>query len=209
MKYDLQFFGGRGASSGAGGGYLKEYLKNNPYFQSLNEESLNGIIDSFKNMSKAEQYYYSLTQAEQRAMTDMQTDTRNINQYMSGRRTDFSDSLKEDMDNEIKNMKSAIGKYKLEKPITVYRGMSEAEFNSIKSGGKTDSFKSTSTEKSRADAFNANQGGYTVEYKVSKGARVADVNGAPGANENEFIIDSGVKYKKVTKKSDKYLVVEI
>ena len=205
--------GGRGASSsiatGGSSSYLNGYLESNPWLKNMDEESRKGLIDNFKSMPKEQQYYYSLSKKEQNALVDMQTSSQAINEYMSGRNTDISEARKAQFDEQIADVKSAIGKYKQDKPISLYRGVSEAEFNSIKNGGKTESFKSTSTEKSRAEAFAKNQGGYIIEYKAGKGSKIADVNGVAGANENEFLIDSGVKYKNVTQKGDNYLVVTI
>ena len=205
--------GGRGASSsatmGGSSSYVNGYLENNKWLNNLDEESKKNMLDNFKNMPKEQQYYYSLSKKEQNALIDMQTSSQAINEYMSGRNVDISEARKEQLDEQISNVKSAIGKYKQDKPISLYRGVSEAEFNSIKDGGKTESFKSTSTDKSRAEAFAKNQGGYIIEYKAGKGSKIADVNGVSGANENEFLIDSGVKYKNVTQKGDNYLVVTI
>ena len=159
-------------------------------------------------MPKNQQYYYSLQNKEQFALGGMQMDTRNINEYMSGRRKDFNDETKKNLDERIKNVKSAIRKYELEQPITLYRGVSKEEFDGIKEGGKTTSFKSTSTDEKRAEAFARNQGGYIIEYHAGKGSRVADVNGVPMANEDEFLIDSDVKYKKITKNGNR-IIIEI
>lgn len=208
---------GRGTSrAGAGGGqqssstntYLQGYLDNNPWLSNMDEESRNNMIEHFNNMPPEQQYYYSLTQAEQNAIVDMQYNTKRLNEYMSGRDTDFSDAQKEKFNAQIDNVKSAISKYDSKEPVNLYRGVSESEFNSIVNGGKTESFKSASTDAKRADSFAQNQGGYTVIYRASRGARIADVNGAPGANEKEFLIDSGVKYKKVTKKG-KTVIIDI
>lgn len=188
--------------------YLNDYIENNKFLNNFDEETRKGFIDNFKKMPKNQQYYYSLPNQEQFALGAMQMDTRNINEYMSGRRKDFNAETKKNLDERIKNVKSAISKYELEQPITLYRGVSKEEFDGIKDGGKTTSFKSTSTDEKRAEAFARNQGGYIIEYHAGKGSRVADVNGVPMANEDEFLIDSDVKYKKITKNGNR-IIIEI
>lgn len=188
--------------------YLNDYIENNKFLNNFDEETRNRFIDNFKKMPKNQQYYYSLPNQEQFALGAMQMDTRNINEYMSGRRKDFNVETKKNLDERIKNVKSAISKYELEQPITLYRGVSKEEFDGIKDGGKTTSFKSTSTDEKRAEAFARNQGGYIIEYHAGKGSRVADVNGVPNANEDEFLIDSDVKYKKITKNGNR-IIIEI
>lgn len=188
--------------------YLNDYIENNKFLNNFDEETRKGFIDNFKKMPKNQQYYYSLPNQEQFALGAMQMDTRNINEYMSGRRKDFNVETKKNLDERIKNVKSAISKYELEQPITLYRGVSKEEFDGIKDGGKTTSFKSTSTDEKRAEAFARNQGGYIIEYHAGKGSRVADVNGVPNANEDEFLIDSDVKYKKITKNGNR-IIIEI
>ena len=188
--------------------YLNDYIENNKFLNNFDEQTRKGFIDNFKKMPKNQQYYYSLTNKEQFALGAMQMDTRNINEYMSGRRKDFNAETKKNLDERIKNVKSAISKYELEKPVTLYRGVSKEEFDGIKEGGKTTSFKSASKDEKRAEAFARNQGGYIIEYHAGKGSRVADVNGVPMANEDEFLIDSDVKYKKITKNGNK-IIIEI
>lgn len=188
--------------------YLNDYIENNKFLNNFDEETRKGFIDNFKKLPKNQQYYYSLPNKEQFALSAMQMDTRNINEYMSGRRKDFNVETKKNLDERIKNVKSAISKYELEQPITLYRGVSKEEFDGIKDGGKTTSFKSTSTDEKRAEAFARNQGGYIIEYQAGKGSRVADVNGVPNANEDEFLIDSDVKYKKITKNGNR-IIIEI
>ena len=188
--------------------YLNDYIENNKFLNNFDEETRKGFIENFKKMPKNQQYYYSLPNKEQFALGAMQMDTRNINEYMSGRRKDFNDETKKNLDERIKNVKSAISKYELEQPVTLYRGVNKEEFDGIKEGGKTTSFKSTSTDEKRAEAFAKNQGGYIIEYHAGKGSRVADVNGVPMANEDEFLIDSDVKYKKITKNGNR-IIIEI
>lgn len=201
---------GRGSSGiSSKSSYLSGYIQNNPWLNNVNEQARKSAIDNFNSMSEEEKYYYSLTAKEQSALEEMQYSTKTLNEYMSGRGADLSDDLKEDFDKEIASVKSAIKKYTVQKPGTLYRGVSKAEFDSIASEKATDSFKSTSTDISRANAFAKNQGGYIVEYRYGKGARIADVGGVPGANEHEYLIDSGVKYKKVTKVSDTHIVIKI
>lgn len=201
---------GRG-SSGIGGksSYLSGYIQNNPWLNNMDEKMRKSMIDNFNNMPEEQKFYYSLTADEQSVLEGMQYNTKTLNEYMSGRRTDLTDEQKADLEKEISSVKSAIKKYTVQKPGTLYRGVSKAEFDSIASGKATDSFKSTSTDISRAKSFANNQGGYIVEYRYGKGARIADVGGVPGANEREYLIDSGVKYKKVKKVSDRHIVVEI
>ncbi len=133
----------------------------------------------------------------------MQVGTRQLNAYMRDGGTDNAS-----YDKTIQDMKSAISKYGSSEPMTLYRGVNEDEFNYILNHSQTESFKSTSSDIKRADAFGANQGNYIVEYHTSRGTRLADVNGAPGANENEYILDSGNKYT-VRKVSDKHIIVNI
>lgn len=201
--------GGRGASSGGGGSsYTSGYLRNNPWLNNMGEETRKAMIENFENMPEEQQFYYSLTQDEQNALVQMQTNTQTINEYMSGRRTDISPEQSAQLDQEIANVKSAISHYDVKEPMTLYRGVNEAEFNNIASGGATESFKSTSVNSSTAENFARNQGGYIVEYHASRGARIANVNGAPGANEGEWLIDSNVKYRRVTRSGNR-LIVEI
>lgn len=188
--------------------YLNDYIKNNKNLNNFDEKTRNNFIENFKKMPKNQQYYYSLPKQEQFALSDMQMGTRIINEYMSGRNKDFDAETKKELDEKIKNVKSAINKYDLEQPITLYRGVSKEEFDDIKDGGKTTSFKSASTDEKRAEAFAKNQGGYIIEYHAGKGSRVADVNGVPRADENEYLIDSDVKYKKITKNGNR-IIVEI
>ena len=188
--------------------YLDGYIENNKFLDNFDEKTRESFIENFKNLPKSQQYYYSLPKEEQFSLNAMQMDTRNINEYMSGRRTDFDDELKKDLDERIKNVKSAISKYNLEQPITLYRGVGKDEFDRVQTDGKTTSFKSASTDEKIANNFAKNQGGYIIEYKVGKGSRVADVDGLPMADENEYLIDSDVKYKKITKNGNR-IIVEI
>lgn len=188
--------------------YLDGYIQNYWGWENLNDNEKKQAIERFNNKTKSQQYYDGLNYNEQTGLTAMSYDTRNLNEYMSGRRKDFSNAQKERLDKQIANVKSAISKYNLEKPITLYRGVSKEEFDGIKDGGKTTSFKSTSTDEKRAEAFARNQGGYIIEYHAGKGSRVADVNGVPNANEDEFLIDSDVKYKKITKNGNR-IIIEI
>lgn len=177
--------------------YLQNYLKNTPW---INDSNRQMMIDNFNNnLSYAQQYFYSLPEKEQNALVGMQTNTHRVNEYQRN-----NDSGNEDLDNWIQNIKSAIGKYKLKEPVVTYRGVSEAEFNNL--GNSTESFKSTSTKENMAELWAKNQGGYVIEYHISPGARVADVNGAPGANEDEILIDSGVRYKSVKKDGKRAIV---
>ena len=200
---------GKFAPKGGGSSYVDGYIRNNPWLSGMDENTRQMLIENFNNMSPSEQFYFSLSPDEQQAIVSMQINTTAMNDYMSGRNQSVSDETKARFDKNIQSMKSAIDQYQLDEPVTLYRGVSKAEFDSIKQGGATESFKSTSTDKARAEAFAKNQGGYLIEYSVNKGARVADVNGAPMANENEFIIDSGVVFNSVSQKSDNYIVIEI
>jgi len=188
--------------------YLNDYIENNKMLNNFDEKTRNNFIENFKNLPKNQQYYYSLPKQEQFALSYMQMGTRIINEYMSGRNKDFDDETKKDLEEKIKNIKSAISKYDLEKPITLYRGVSKEEFNEVQKDGKTTSFKSASTNENVADTFAKNQGGYIIEYRVGKGGRVADVNGLPRADEDEYLIDSDVKYKKITKNGNR-IIIEI
>lgn len=186
--------------------YTDNYIKNNGWIKTLDKESQKATIDNFNKLPENQQFYYGLSDGEQASLMALQGDSTNVNEYMSGRNKNFDELTKKRLDNQIKNIKSAINKYDLKEPITLYRGVSKEEFDNIVDGGKTTSFKSTSTDLERAKAFGKNQGGYIVEYRVSKGSPVADVNGLPMANENEYLIDSDVKYKKVTKNGNKVIV---
>lgn len=186
--------------------YTKGYIENNKWLNNFDEQTRNNMIDGFTKMPKNQQFYYSLNDKEKTSLVAMQMNTWNINEYMSGRRKDFNDETKKELDEQIKNVKSAINQYDLEKPITLYRGVSKAEFDGIEKDGKTTSFKSASTNEKTASNFAKNQGGYIIEYRVGKGGRVADVDGVPGANEDEYLIDSDIPYKKITKNGNRVII---
>ena len=186
--------------------YLEGYIKNNPWLEEMPEKSRKAIIDNFNNMPDEKKFYYSLTEQEQSALMKMQVNTKLVNQLMSGRDTDIPDSKKTELNEEITLVKSAIGKYQLQEPMTVYRGVGKQEFDNIMEGGMTESFKSTSTDRNRAESFAKNQGGYIVEYRTSPGVRIANVDGVPGANEKEMLLDSGVKYKRVVRNGNRVII---
>lgn len=186
--------------------YTKGYIENNKWLNNFDEQTRDNMIDGFTKMPKNQQFYYSLNDKEKTSLVAMQMNTWNINEYMSGRRKDFNDETKKELDEQIKNVKSAINQYDLEKPITLYRGVSKAEFDGIEKDGKTTSFKSASTNEKTASNFAKNQGGYIIEYRVGKGGRVADVDGVPGADEDEYLIDSDIPYKKMTRNGNRVII---
>lgn len=213
MRLNLQFFGGRGASSGAKStrqSYMDEVVKNDYFLKNgdKNSEEYKNVYNATKNLPIEQLYYRSLSSDEQSAISKLQNNNTAINEYM---RKGAKDN--ESFNKTIEDVKSAIDKYKLDKDISLYRGIGQEEYTNLVlglDGGKTTSFKSASTDKARAEAFASGQGGYVVEYKVSKGSRVADVNGAPMANEDEYLIDSNIKYKKITSGGDrKHIIVWI
>lgn len=173
LKMNLQLFGGRGSGSGkAGGG---------------------------SNLNSAEKYFYSLTEDEKIAIVGAQTGMYSLNPYVRDGKS--GDSYLENFD---KNLNSAINKYELKSDIVTYRGVSVDEYFDVVFGGKvTDSYKSSSFDESVAKNFAKNQGGSIIEYHISKGkGKGADVTGAPGSSEKEFLLNKNVKYKKVEGTSD-------
>lgn len=210
MELHLQFFGGRGASGGAKTvrqSYMDEVVKNDYFLKNgdKNSEEYKAVYNATKNLPLDQLYYKSLTTEEQNAITDLQNHTIAINEYM--RKGEDGNA---NLDKTISEVKSAISKYKLTKDIVLYRGIGSEEYTDLVfggDGGKTTSFKSASTDKSVAEAFAKNQGGYVIEYRISKGSRVADVNGAPRANENEYLLDSGLKYKKKQSGGDRRHII--
>ena len=108
------------------------------------------------------------------------------------------------------DLESAIGKFSLNTELTTYRGVSAEEFSeTLFSGGVKTTFKSTSTDLARAEAFARNQGGYIIEYRIKRGRHGAFLDGGvPGSNEREFLINRNQKMKVVSTKGKK-MVVEI
>lgn len=156
-----------------------------------------------------EWFYNKLTDAEQMQIVSMQVNTTNLNRFLND--ADFAKSLPEPIRKQYaeqaKTAGKALSKYKLEEPITVYRGVSEEEFtNTMWDDVATKSFKSTSYDENRAMAFAKNQGGYIIEYHIKPGNYGADVNGVPGANEKEFLINRGVPYKILSSKGNRMVI---
>lgn len=156
-----------------------------------------------------EWFYNKLTDAEQMQIVSMQVNTTNLNRFLND--ADFAKSLPEPIRKQYaeqaKTAEKALSKYKLEEPITVYRGVSEEEFtNTMWDDVATKSFKSTSYDENRAMAFAKNQGGYIIEYHIKPGYYGADVNGVPGANEKEFLINRGVPYKILSSKGNRMVI---
>ena len=149
------------------------------------------MVESYKSMPLAQQWYYSLPDDEQVAITFYQNSSANISAERE------------------QKLRSAISKFKLNNDIITYRGMSKAEFDSIANSGATENFKSTSADEQTAANFAKNQGGYMVEYHISKGSNVADLSGSPNDSEKEYLINKNVKYSKVVKSGDKRLIVYI
>ncbi len=166
----------------------------------------NSTITQMRQMS--EKWYEGLTDDEKKAVSDAQLSTQNLNEYLSGRRK-FDDEMARQLEKEAKTLDSALSKFKTDKEIVTYRGVSSKEFAKVLFGeAKTQGVKSTSYSKDQAASFAKNQGGYIIEYHVKKGNFGADVNGVARANEKEFLIRNGMKQKTI-KQDGKKLIVEI
>lgn len=144
---------------------------------------------------KSEKWYLSLTDKEQAAVVAY----TGYNYTNNPSRSEMTDTL----DN-------ALSKFKTDKELVTYRGVSREEFVNTVFGGETKTtFKSTSTDLSRAEAFAKNQGGYIIEYHIKKGNHGAFLDGGvPMSVEKEFLINRNQKMKIVSSKGKK-MIVEI
>lgn len=170
------------------------------------------ISESSIQMNKPEDWYYNqLTDAEQAGVVAAQYNTANLNRYLRGDTKDMSDALKNSLKEEADVLDGALAKYKTTEETVTYRGVSADEFANVYLGieKSTKGVKSTSYDQNRADAFARNQGGFVIEYHIKPGNHGADVNGAPGANEQEFLIRNNMPQKVVQKVGKNRLIVEI
>lgn len=191
-----------GSVGKSGGSYFNDYVKNTPWIDWDNPTARKLNTESFNSMSNSEQYFYSLSNEEQRALVGMQMNTWAINEYLRN-----NGSGNDRLDNDIKTLNSAIDKYNLTNDIVVYRGASQEEISNLLNEKETTSFKSTTSDLRTAQNFARSQGNGIIEYHISKGTKgVADVDGAPGANESEWLLRGGVKYKSVTVDNGRIIV---
>lgn len=160
--------------------------------------------------AQSSSWYYNLTNDEKNAITSMQYSNQSLNEFLSGRRTDFDDATKQRLQKQAQDVDSALAKFTTDSEIVVYRGVSSSEFTNTYLGidTVTRGVKSTSYDPDRADAFAKNQGGFIIEYHVKPGRHGADVNGVPGANEREFLIRNNMPQKTISKQGNK-IIVEI
>jgi hypothetical protein len=144
---------------------------------------------------KSEKWYLSLTDKEQAAVVAY----TGYNYTNDPNRKEMTDTL----DN-------ALSKFKTDKELVTYRGVSGEEFSDTLFSGETKTtFKSTSTDASRAEAFAKSQGGYIIEYHIKKGNHGAFLDGGvPMSVEKEFLINRNQKMKIVSSKGKK-MIVEI
>lgn len=205
-------FGTKGGSSGGGSGSGSSGGAGGSPESNLSSGSSGGSGNSKPPKEKADDWYLNkLTESQQSVIAEMSINTSNLNRYLYDEdfRNSLSDAQKQQFERKARVAKSALSKYELEKPITTYRGVSDDEFtNTLFGDDANKSFKSSSYDKSRAEAFAKNQGGGIIEYRIKKGNWGADVNGVPMANEGEFLINKDVPYKIISSKG-KYMIIEI
>ena len=144
---------------------------------------------------KSEKWYLSLSDKEKTAVTAYTV----TNYTKDPNRKEMTDAL----DN-------ALSKFKTDKELVTFRGVSGEEFvDTLFSGEVKTTFKSTSTDVSRAEAFAKGQGGYIIEYHIKKGNHGAFLDGGvPMSVEKEFLINRNQKMKVVSSKGKK-MIVEI
>lgn len=121
----------------------------------------------------------------------------------------FSESVKNEIQQNITNFSSALSKFSLQKDIITFRGVSAREYDKILKGNIFKDFKSTSTAKEQALTFAKNQSeDYIVTFKIPKGTNGAYLGtNSAYKNESEFTLNKDSKYK--VKKTPKGLEVTI
>lgn len=151
---------------------------------------------------QSDEWVHKLSYDEQQAIHDY-TDTfyTRINKYLRG--LDVSEYFdeyytKDDLAKSIKNLDSALNKFKLDENITFYRGVGLEELEFLKKSNEIKNFVSLTTDKDvvAQDFFEYNDSkGAVVKFNVpknSKGAYVGLNSSTPF--EREFILERNSKY---------------
>ena len=151
---------------------------------------------------QSDEWVHKLSYDEQQAIHDY-TDTfyTRINKYLRG--LDVSEYFdeyytKDDLAKSIKNLDSALNKFKLDENITFYRGIGLEELEFLKKSNEIKNFVSLTTDKDvvAQDFFEYNDSkGAVVKFNVpknSKGAYVGLNSSTPF--EREFILARNSKY---------------
>lgn len=150
---------------------------------------------------QSDEWVHKLSYDEQQAIDDY-TDTfyTRINKYLRG--LDVSEYFdeyytKDDLVKSIKNLDSALGKFRLEENITFYRGVSYEELEFLKKSNEIKNFVSLTTDKDTIAKFFIEDygGGEIIKFNLKKGTKGAYV-GTNSANpgEREFILSRNSKY---------------
>lgn len=157
----------------------------------------NQPVDEKELAKQSEEWYLNLSDKEQFAIVQMQVN-------VGGKTWDVNSE-------KAKIVDSALSKFTLKQDIVTYRGVGLDEFTNVYLAvdKTTSSPKSTSYDEKRANSFAQNQGGYIIEYHIKAGNVGADVNGAPGANEREFLLRQNMPQRVIKKVSKTKLIVEV
>lgn len=150
---------------------------------------------------QSDEWVHKLSYDEQQAIHDY-TDTfyTRINKYLRG--LDVSEYFdeyytKDDLAKSIKNLDSALSKFRLEENITFYRGVSYEELDFLKKSNEIKNFVSLTTDKDKIAKFFIEDygGGEIIKFNLKKGTKGAYV-GTNSANpgEREFILSRNSKY---------------
>jgi len=188
----------------------KQIQANKAEADEKNSEDKKTSLEAKLGKQSEEWYYKELTDAEKKAVVDAQVNTESLNRYLRGE-GDFNEQTKEKLAKQVKELDSALAKFSTTEEVVTYRGVSSKEFANVYLGveKETKGVKSTSHDIKRAEAFAQNQGGFIIEYHIKPGNHGADVTGAPGADEREFLIRTGMPQKGIKKVSKNHIIVEI
>ena len=179
-KLDLQFFGGRGSGG----------TRNTESSESYT--SLNGEQESEAFFEQpSERWKYDLSNREEVAINEYTMyNNKQINEYLrDGVVKDFD---KEDLQEQIDSIDSAISKYELPENVTLYRAGNSDDLNR-----EFASFVSTSTSQTLAESYLSPSKGADTLFVIQttkgkgKGAYVASVSEVP--EEQEFLLNRGLK----------------
>ena len=165
----------------------------------------NKIEEQLDNYSK-NIWDNELTQDERKALYDYtQSDYAKFNRYLrNGLKED--DIMYEEDFAAIKNIKKVLSKYTLNHNLILRRGINKEEFEYIKNSDTFNTYKSCTILQDVPDIFKE---GYELIVKANKNTKGFYLGKlSEYADEKEFLINNGVKYK-IINISDNILEVEI
>lgn len=153
--------------------------------------------------------------------------TKNESKVINAILNSNPDQIADELKDEIDKISSAINKFELQDDITVYRGISQEEYEQVIIGYENTfktflSFKSTSIDETKADIFSTlsnMDSSYNVEekhilvVKVPKHSRAAYIASASDApEEKEFLLDRHTNYRiidLVSNDNTNYAIIEV